>query len=79
MLGFRDFDRLLRGDDTSPDALARDGLALPVKPLLQVNLFLALAYGLCMGTYGVARPGDPQFLQLVATTLKSTSAWESSG
>jgi hypothetical protein len=70
MIGFRSLDRVLRGDATQPETLSREGLAIPVWPVLRVVVLLALVYGLCMGTYGIARPRDPQVLQLIATTAK---------
>ena len=69
MTGFRELDRILRGEVTGGETLGEDG-GWRLEPLARVLLILAAAYGLCMGTYGVFRPGDPEFRQLTATVVK---------
>ncbi|MBX9628780.1 MAG: hypothetical protein K2X82_33610 [Gemmataceae bacterium] len=70
MRGLRALDRLLRGEATEPAGLARDGLAVPLRPVLGAALLLAAGYGVCMGVYGVAGRPDPEYRQAVAAAVK---------
>jgi hypothetical protein len=63
MLGFRELDRVLRGE------AAEVGEAGPAA-LVRVNVLLAAASGVCMGVYGLFRPDDPEPRQMIASTLK---------
>lgn len=70
MNGLRELDRILRGEVTTAEALGADDAGFRLEPLARVLLLLAAAYGVCMGTYGVFRPGDPEFRQFSATVVK---------
>ncbi|MBA4062464.1 MAG: hypothetical protein C0501_01920 [Isosphaera sp.] len=70
MGGLRELDRVLRGEATDRPALARDGLAVPVGPLLRVSALLAAGYGVCMGVYGLAARAEPEVRQLLADAVK---------
>lgn len=70
MRGLRELDRILRGDATAAPTLARDGLAVPLGPLLGVNLLLAAGYGVCMGFFGLFGRPEPEFRQMFADMVK---------
>jgi hypothetical protein len=73
MRAFRELDRVLRGEATSPDALAGEGLGLSAKPLVQVGLMLAAGYGVCMGVYGMLRPDGAEWRLMAAGAVKVPS------
>ncbi|OJW20313.1 MAG: hypothetical protein BGO49_05315 [Planctomycetales bacterium 71-10] len=68
--GFRDLDRILRGELTRLPAL-RDG-EVPVAPgrLTWVVVGLCMAYGACMGTFSLLSPQGPGLMQVVASMVK---------
>lgn len=73
----RSLDRILRGETTSPDAIQKGNIQLPLQGLCVVGLLLAMAYGACMGSFSVFHEVDPsirspsdRYLQILATTLK---------
>jgi hypothetical protein len=70
MRGLRELDRVLRGEATAGPALARDGLSVPVGPLLRVSALLAAGYGVCMGVYGLCARAEPEVRQLLADAVK---------
>lgn len=71
MRGFRELDRILRGETTAAPALARDGLAaIPLGALVGVNVVLAAWYGLCMGVFGLSGRAEPEWRFLVADAVK---------
>ena len=70
MRGLAVLDRLLRGEATDPAALARDGLAVPLRPLVGAALLLAAGYGVCMGVYGLTSRPEPEYRQVLADAVK---------
>ena len=66
---WRNLDRILRGEATSPSLLARGTIDVRVGGLTVVLVVLAMAYGASMGIFSLFRPGGT-VLQLVASTLK---------
>lgn len=67
MRGFRELDRILRGDTTAP---GRTGLDVPLGPLLTANVLLAAAYGVCMGFFGVFGRDEPDLRFVLADAVK---------
>ena len=65
-----DIDRLLRGGFTQPEDLRLGKLQIPVRSLLLAGILMGAFYGLFMGLYGGTRPGNPSYLQMIATTVK---------
>ena len=55
MSAFRELDGVLRGEVTTPDVLAREGLGTAPWPLVRIGLVLAALYGACMGVFGLFR------------------------
>lgn len=71
MLGFRELDRVLRGEaNTARELARRKGIEVLFRPLVIANLLLAAAYGACMGFFGIFNRPEPEFQQLLASTLK---------
>ena len=71
MRGFRDLDRILRGEATAAPALSRDGLAvIPLAPLFAVNVLLAAWYGACMGVFGLSGRAEPEWRFMLADAVK---------
>lgn len=76
---FADVDRLLRGDATRPELLAREGgLRVDVQQLLYATTALCMIYGLCMGSFSLLKEVpenlagvSPRLMQLVASTIKT--------
>jgi len=66
----RDTDKLLRGHFTRKEDLTEGKIGVPVSTLVQAGLILGATYGVFMGIYGVTRPENASFWQLVATTAK---------
>ncbi len=74
---FRSLDRVLRGESTQPQALRDASLDVPVPSMLLAVVVLAMAYGVCMGSYSVLKEVDSnvvgpndRYLQVAATTIK---------
>src|SRR5262245_49761559 len=65
-----ELDAVLRGDATRADRLEHGRLDGPAIRPTAMAIGLAMAYGLCMGTYTLWRTGGPEWMQLLATTLK---------
>jgi hypothetical protein len=61
MNDLRELDRVLRGETR------RDG---GIGPLVRMGLVLAAVSGLCVGVYALARPGGPEWRQLLASGVK---------
>lgn len=70
MKGWRELDRIIRGETTTRDALAASGLSVELWPVVRMNLLLAAAYGACMGVFGLFGRPEPEVRQLVASVLK---------
>jgi len=71
MRGFRELDRILRGEATAAPTLSRDGLsAVPLGPLFAVNVVLAAWYGVCMGVFGLSGREEPEWRFMVADAVK---------
>ena len=69
MFGFRDLDRILRGESTAVTSASPAPVRLG--PLIRANLVLAAVYGICMGFFGLfARGEDWEYRQLIACLLK---------
>lgn len=56
---FQALDRTLRGEGTSPEAIENGELQLPLRGFCLVGLLLAMAYGLCMGSFSIFRDVNP--------------------
>ena len=65
MIAFRELDRVLRGEPLDGDASASQ-----LRSLVGVNLLLAVAYGCCMGSFGIFGRAEPEYWQVVASGLK---------
>ncbi len=62
MFGFREFDRVLRGEVPSGET--------KLAPLMRVLVLLAVSYGVCMGVYALSSREEPEFRQMLASALK---------
>lgn len=67
---WRDLDRILRGEATSPLALHLGEVNVPVGGLSVVLTFLDMVYGACMGTYAIFRGSPSAGWQVLASVLK---------
>lgn len=67
MRGFRELDRILRGDAAQAAGQAPD---FDLKPVLMANLALAMFYGVCMGIFGVSGREEPEFRHMIADAFK---------
>lgn len=67
---FRDLDRILRGEATQMASLDRGVIDVSVRGLVFVLVLLSMAYGLCMGTFALAKEGGPNYIQAVASMVK---------
>lgn len=74
---FRRLDEILRGDATRMSQLREGRIDIPASGLTQVVAILAMAYGLCMGSYGLMRTALAEsgvspdaWRQLAASTVK---------
>src|SRR5258708_505275 len=68
--GWRDLDRILRGEATRLPALRRRTVEVDLGGLSASLLILAMAYGACMGCFALLKPGGPSVWQMVAATIK---------
>ena len=69
MFGFRELDRILRGESSHVASTSTSSFALG--PLIRANLLLAAGYGICMGFFGLfARGEDWEYRQMIACTVK---------
>jgi hypothetical protein len=70
-VALREVDGCLRGDFTSREALLRhDTVSYSAWRLIIASLVLGIAYGVCMGSYGLFRQAPQWELRLLATMLK---------
>lgn len=67
MLGFRELDRVLRGEAGQPGQEPRAGA------LLRVVVILAVSYGLCMSVYSLCSRDEPEYRQVLASAIKVPS------
>ena len=63
-------DQVLRGGYTAREDLSAGRVSVSIRSLLAASLLLGASYGAFMGLYGVTRPANESFLQLVATAVK---------
>lgn len=68
--GWRELDRILRGEATRPTDLAGGAVDVPVGGLAGVLGLLAMVYGACMGSFAVFRGSPSALLQVTASALK---------
>jgi hypothetical protein len=68
--GWKELDRILRGDATRVSALGRGTIEVPIGGLTVVLVVLGMIYGMCMGSFALFKVEGPSYLQLVASTLK---------
>ena len=68
--GFRDVDRILRGDSTRLDSLREGGISVASGRLTGAVVLLFMAYGVCMATFSLLSPNGPSLGQILATTIK---------
>lgn len=68
--GFRELDRLLRGELTTTSRLRAGGLEIAAGRITLCNIALAMVYGACMGTFGLFRERGPSVWQIVACVVK---------
>ncbi len=68
--GWRNLDRILRGEATRPSMLSRGEIDVSVGSLTVVLVILAMAYGASMGFFALFRPDAPSVVQVLASTLK---------
>ena len=70
MRGFRELDRILRGTATVAPGTEVAEFAIPIVPLLVVNVALAALYGVCMGFFGVFGRAEQDFRFILADAIK---------
>ncbi len=70
MGGWKNLDRILRGEATRPSLLSRGTIDVSVGRLTPVLIFLAMVYGASMGCYALFRHDAPSLYQLIASTFK---------
>jgi hypothetical protein len=68
--GWKELDRILRGEATRLEALRRGSVEIPVGGLLGVLVCLAMLYGVFMGTYGVFQQSQSAWLQMMSSMVK---------
>jgi hypothetical protein len=68
--GWKDLDRILRGEATRLAELRAGTIEIPVGGLSFVLTLLGMVYGACMGTYAVFRGSPSAGYQVLASTLK---------
>lgn len=68
--GWRELDRILRGEATRLPSLKRGTIEASAWDLTGVLLVLAMIYGVCMGSYSLFRGSPSAYLQVTASTLK---------
>jgi hypothetical protein len=66
----REIDRLLRGETTAVAALRDGGIQVASDRLQLAIVVLGMAYGLCMGTYALARGESASMLQFLSGVVK---------
>ncbi len=68
--GFRELDRILRGEMTSLRALREGQVPGAAGRLTWVLVLLCMAHGACMGTFSLLSPNGPGLMQVVASMVK---------
>lgn len=68
--GWKNLDRILRGEATRPLMLSRGTIDVSVRDLTVVLVILAMVTGASMGCFALFRPNAPSVLQLLASTVK---------
>jgi len=68
--GWRDLDKILRGEATRLPSLKQGTIDASIWDLARVLLPLAMLYGLCMGSYSLFRGSHSAYFQVTASTLK---------
>jgi hypothetical protein len=68
--GFRELDRLLRGELTGVSNLQAGGLEISSRRLSACIIVLGMLYGICMGTFALFRMKGPSLFQVVASMIK---------
>ena len=68
--GFKDIDRILRGEVTRIAAVRDGTLKIPLGGVSLATLTLGLSYGFFMGWFALINRETPVYQQLLATTLK---------
>jgi hypothetical protein len=68
--GWKDLDRILRGEATRLPELKRGTVEIPLGGLAVVLTLLGMIYGVCMGSYAVFRGSPTAGLQVLASTVK---------
>jgi hypothetical protein len=66
----RNIDGILRGQFTSPDALASGRVEIATRELVRLGLVLGMVYGLGLGSYAVSHGGPQPVLQLLSSAVK---------
>jgi hypothetical protein len=70
LAGFRDLDRILRGELTQVAALERGGIEISPLRISAIIIVLAMVSGACMGTFGLFRMKNPHGWQVLASMVK---------
>lgn len=67
---FKQLDRLLRGEATSPVALRFGGIIISADKIAVAVLGLTLVYGFCMGIFSLVNGNDAVLQRMIATVVK---------
>src|SRR4051794_26289733 len=70
---FQSLDSVLRGDATRHAKLRGGKFEVPGGGLTVLICLMGASYGLCMGFYAVFNRETPQYLQMLASTIKVPS------
>lgn len=68
--GFRELDRILRGESTRLSELRRGEVPVDSARLTRVIVVLAMLHGFCMGTFALLSSKGPGFAQVLASMVK---------
>lgn len=68
--GFRELDRILRGESTRLSVLRRGEVPVETGTLTRVIVVLAMLHGVCMGTFAILSDRGPGFAQVAASMVK---------
>jgi hypothetical protein len=74
----REVDELLRGDRTTPQLLAEQGLNIRARRMVFVVIAMGMIYGLCMGSFSLLKTVPPElagssdrYMQVAASVVKT--------
>lgn len=74
----REVDELLRGERTTPQLLAEQGLNIRARRMVFVVIAMGMIYGLCMGSFSLLKTVPPElagssdrYMQVVASVVKT--------